>query len=225
MDSRKRRTHQAEPDPGQAHPSERAHVYVVDGDEVLRSTLARVLHRAGYDVETYSAPRAFLDRARPEPGSCLLLDVQTPGLSGIEAKELVAKDGAVPALVLMSSLADVPTAVRAMKDGAVDFLQKPFEEPVLLGAVEAALRRSAEGAIGRAAQAAALKRLGRLTPREREVCERVARGLKSREIAADLGLAATTVSLHRARVLKKLGVSSLAELVLLIRQADKGDGL
>lgn len=215
-------TTRAEPGSDRTAPTERARVYVVDDDEVLLATLARVLLRAGYDVETYATPRAFLDRARPEPTSCLVLDIQMPGLSGLELQELLARDCNAPAMVFISAHADVPASVRAMKGGAVDFLQKPFEKPQLLGAVAVALRRSGERAAARATQAAALERLARLTRRERQVCERIAVGRKSREIAADLGLAETTVSLHRARVMKKLGVSSLPELVLLVQRAGWG---
>lgn len=197
----------------------RARVYVVDDDEVLLATLGRLLLRAGYDAETYSTPRAFLDRARPEPTSCVLLDIEMPELSGLELQELLARDPSSPTVVFMTAHADVPAAVRAMKGGAVDFLQKPFERPELLAAVRAALRRSAERAVAQADRAAAIERLAALTPREREVCKQVASGRKSKEIAAALGMAATTVGLHRARVMKKIGVSSVAELALLVEKA------
>jgi FixJ family two-component response regulator len=196
----------------------------VDDDEVLLGTLARLLIRAGHDVETYASPRAFLDRARPDPTSCVLLDIQMPELSGLELQELLARDRAAPAVVFMSAHADVPAAVRALKGGAVDLLQKPFEKSELLEAVGVALQRSAERAALWAAQTTALERLARLTRRERQVCELIAAGRRSRDIAGDLGLAETTVKLHRARVMKKLGASSLAELVLLVERAGAGDG-
>jgi FixJ family two-component response regulator len=196
----------------------------VDDDEVLLASLARVLVRAGHHVETYPSPRAFLDRARPDPSSCVLLDVEMPGISGLELQELLARWEAAPAVVFMTAHADVPSAIRAMKRGAVDFLQKPFENRQLLEAVSAALRRSGERAAVAAARAAAIRRLARLTPRERQVCERIAAGRKSREIAGELGMAETTVGLHRARVMKKVGVSSVAELVQLVLQAGELPG-
>jgi FixJ family two-component response regulator len=208
---------------GSTAPAARARVYIVDDDEVLLGTLARVLLRAGHDVETYATPRAFLDRARPEPTSCVLLDIQMPGLSGLELQDLLARERAAPAVVFMSAHVDVPAAVRAMKGGAVDLLQKPFEKAELLEAVGVALRRSAERAALQAARATALDHLARLTRRERQVCELVATGRRSRDIAAELGLAETTVSLYRARVMKKLGVSSVAELVVLVERAGAGD--
>jgi FixJ family two-component response regulator len=213
-------TSRPEPGPASAEPAARTRVYIVDDDEILLGTLARVLLRAGHDVETYATPRAFLDRARPEPTSCVLLDIQMPGLSGLELQALLARDRAAPAVVFISAHADVPAAVRAMKGGAVDLLQKPFENSELLEAVGVALRRSAERAALQASRATALERLARLTRRERQVAELIGAGRKSRDIAADLGLAETTVSLHRARVMKKLGVSSLAELVLLVERAE-----
>lgn len=217
-------TSRPEPDPETTAAALRARVYIVDDDEVLLGTLARLLIRAGHDVETYASPRAFLDRARPDPTSCVLLDIQMPELSGLELQELLARDRAAPAVVFMSAHADVPAAVRALKGGAVDLLQKPFEKSELLEAVGVALRRSAERAALWAAQTTALERLARLTRRERQVCELIAAGRRSRDIAGDLGLAETTVKLHRARVMKKLGASSLAELVLLVERAGAGDG-
>ena len=217
-------TSRPEPDPETTAAALRARVYIVDDDEVLLGTLARLLIRAGHDVETYASPRAFLDRARPDPTSCVLLDIQMPELSGLELQELLARDRAAPAVVFMSAHADVPAAVRALKGGAVDLLQKPFEKSELLEAVGVALQRSAERAALWAAQTTALERLARLTRRERQVCELIAAGRRSRDIAGDLGLAETTVKLHRARVMKKLGASSLAELVLLVERAGAGDG-
>jgi FixJ family two-component response regulator len=199
--------------------SARPRVYVVDDDEVLLATVARVLTRAGHDVQTYATPREFLDRARPERTSCVLLDIEMPGQSGLDLQELLARGPAGPAVVFISAHADVPATLRALKGGAVDLLQKPFDNVQLLRAVSMALRQSGERAALREAQAAAAARLASLTPREREVCERVGVGRKNREIAAELGIAETTVGLHRARIMKKVGVASLAELVLLVERA------
>jgi FixJ family two-component response regulator len=194
-------------------------VLVVDDDAVLLATVARVLTRKGHDVETYATPREFLDRARPEPSSCVLLDIEMPELSGLDLQDLLGRAASPPAVVFMTAHADVPAAVRAMKGGAVDFLQKPFDNEDLLAAVAAALCRGAERAAAGAAQAAAVERLASLTPREREVCELVAAGKKNREIAAVLGMAESTVGLHRARVMKKVGAASAVELGLLVERA------
>ena len=217
-DGRREGTPHPEPD-GETALERRRRVYIVDDDEVLLATVARVLPRAGHDVETYATPRAFLDRARPEPDSCVLLDIEMPELSGLDLQDLLGRESVPPAIVFMTGHADVHAAVRAMKRGAVDFLEKPFDNADLLAAVATALRRGAERAGARAAQAAAIERLALLTPREREVCQLIAVGRKNRQIAADLGLAETTVGLHRARVMKKLGAASVAELVLLVEQA------
>lgn len=198
---------------------QRPRVYVVDDDEFLLAAVARVLRRAGHEVETYASPRAFLERARPEASSCVLLDVEMPELSGLDLQSLLGRGSAPPAVVFMTAHGDVPAAVRAMKEGAVDFLQKPFDNVDLREAVAVALRRGAERAAARAARVAAVERLARLTPREREVCERIAAGKKNREIAAELGIAETTVGLHRARVMKKIGAGSVAEMALLVERA------
>jgi FixJ family two-component response regulator len=201
---------------------DRFRVYVIDDDEVLLASLARVLLRAGYDVETYASPRAFLARPRPRVTSCVLLDLDMPELSGLELQAALAREDGATSVVFMTAHASVPSAVRALKAGAVDFLEKPFERPKLLAAVEVALRRSDARASAGAARARARERLSRLTPREREVCDRIAAGGRSRQIASALGIAETTVGLHRARVMKKTGASSVAELVRLVREADGG---
>ena len=200
--------------------SDRPRVYVVDDDEALLASLARVLIRAGYDVETYASPRAFLHRPRPRVTSCVLLDLDMPELSGLDLQAALAREDGPTSVVFMTAHASVPSAVRALKAGAADFLEKPFESPMLLGAIEVALRRSEELVRAGEARARARERLSRLTPRERDVCDRIAAGSRSRQIAGALGIAETTVGLHRARVMKKTGASSVAELVLLVRQAD-----
>jgi FixJ family two-component response regulator len=198
-------------------------VYVVDDDEVLLAAVTRLLARAGYDVEAFSSPRAFLDRARPEATSCVLLDVEMPGLSGLDLQELLGRAGASPAILFMTAHADVPATIRAFKGGAVDLLQKPFDNVELLEAVALASRRATASAGAEAVRDAAIERLASLTPREREVCGRIAAGKKNREIAAELGMAESTVGLHRARIMKKVRAGSLADLVLLVERAG-GEG-
>jgi len=193
-------------------------VYVVDDDTVLLGALVRLLEPSGYRVVTFPSPVAFLEQARPEAPCCLLLDVHMPGLSGLELQEVLARGQEVASIVFMSGQADVPTSVKAMKAGAVDFLAKPFTKEQLLQAIAVGLRRSAEREAVRARSAGVRERLARLTPREREVCERVALGMKNREIAVELGTALKTIKVHRGRAMEKLGVASVAELVLLLRR-------
>lgn len=198
-------------------------MYVVDDDPTLLSSLARVLQHAGYDVDTFASAEAFLARARPDAASCLLVDLVMPGLSGLALQQLLGRgeDGGGPAVVLMSGRAGVPEAVQAMKAGAVDVLEKPFANPRLLEAVARALRAGAERAATREARASARERLARLTPRERQICELVAAGRTTPAIAGELRLAESTVSLHRAHVMRKLEVSSVAELVALVDRAGR----
>jgi FixJ family two-component response regulator len=202
-----------------AGPRPRRHVYIVDDDEALLTTLSRQLQRAGHEVRAFATPAAFLDRARPDCASCVLLDLELPGLSGLDLQDLLGRSSSPPAVVFMTERVDVHATVRAMKGGAVDFLLKPLDPAKLLEAVAAALRRGTERAAASAERASAVERLAVLTPREREVCALIAAGRRNREIAAELAIADTTVGLHRARVMKKLGASSVAELVLLIERA------
>ena len=194
-------------------------VYLLDDDELVLRTLTRVLRRAGYRVAVYASPTAFLAGAALTPPCCLLLDVHMPEMGGEQIQLKVQGTATPPPIVFISGGSDIPTSVRVMKAGAVDFLPKPFANKDLLAAVASALRvaeerrRAGDGA--REAQA----RLARLTPRERQVCDGVARGLKSKEIAAELGAAVKTVNVHRSRVMAKLGVSSVAALVKLVEKA------
>lgn len=194
-------------------------VFVVDDDEQVLRPLIRILRKAGYRVEAYSSPRDFLDRAKVEPPCCLLLDVQMPEITGLDLQAIFAKGEVPPAIVFMSGVADVPTSVRAMKAGAFDFLPKPFVREQLLEAVAGAMEKNRERAAAHAQVIAARARLARLTPRERQVCEGLARGLRSKEIAQELGAAEKTVNIHRSRVMSKLAVRSVADLVRLVARA------
>lgn len=199
--------------------AEAPQVYLLDDDEQVLRTLGRVLRRAGYRVATYGSPRAFLAEAAVTPPCCLVLDVAMPEMDGVQLQQKLAANPDPPSIVFISGGADVPTSVRAMKAGAVDFLPKPFANRDLLEAVATALSLAEARARSRDGARAAAERLARLTPREREVCEGVARGLKSKEIASELGAAIKTVNVHRSRVMAKLGVSSVAALVKLLDRA------
>ncbi len=207
-------------DGGQAETgAEAPQVYLLDDDEQVLRTLGRVLRRAGYRVATYGSPRAFLAQAAVTPPCCLVLDVAMPEMDGVQLQQKLAANPDPPSIVFISGGADVPTSVRAMKAGAVDFLPKPFANKDLLEAVATGLRLAEARARSRDGVREAGERLARLTPRERQVAEGVARGLKSKEIASELGAAVKTVNVHRSRVMAKLGVSSVAALVKLLDRA------
>ncbi len=197
-------------------------VVVVDDYEQILARLYRLLTDAGYEVRTYASATDFLAAPLPEPPCCVLLDVDMPGKSGLETqRNLLSASKAVP-VVFMTGLRDVPTTIEALKNGASDFLLKPFTNEVLLAAVEKAVQRGVAAQAARDAVERARVRLAGLTPREREVCQLVAEGLTSREIAVKLGMAESTVSLHRAHLMAKLQAGSVAEVVRLVDQAGPG---
>jgi FixJ family two-component response regulator len=210
--------------PGGEPVNETARVVVVDDFEELLARLKKVLTRGGYEVTTFSSPTAFLQALPPAPPCCLLLDVEMPELSGLQVQErLLASGHAVP-MVFMSGHHDLPAAIRALKSGAVDFLLKPFDDAALLSAVARAVAESAVHLASHELVAEARRRLDGLTPREHEVCLLVAEGLTSREIAERLGGAESTVSVHRARIMSKLQVGSIADLVRLVDLARRAPG-
>lgn len=193
-------------------------VYVLDDEEVVLSVVARTLRRAGYQVATFLSPRLFLEQAKLDPPCCLVLDVHMPEINGVEIQQRLAALEQPPSIVFMSGAADVGTTVKAMKAGAIDFLAKPFEPKELLEAVGVALQRSEQRLATRTEAAKVQALLARLTPREREVCELVARGLRSKEIAEELGAAVKTVNIHRSRVMSKLRATTVVELVRLLER-------
>jgi FixJ family two-component response regulator len=194
-------------------------VYVLDDEVSILTAVARTLRRAGYTVATYSSPRAFLEEATLLPPCCVVLDVHMPEINGFEIQERLAGLEQPPSIVFMSGASDIGTSVKAMKAGAIDFLAKPFETRELLEAVDVAISRAKQRLLERNEVAKAEALLARLTPREREVCDLVVRGLRSKEIAQELGAAVKTVNIHRSRVMTKLGVTSVVELVRLLERS------
>jgi FixJ family two-component response regulator len=191
-------------------------VYVLDDEETVLSVVGRTLRRAGYRVATFDSPHAFLEQAKLDPPCCVVLDVHMPEINGVEIQERLSRLEQPPSVVFMSGGADVGTTVRAMKAGAIDFLAKPFAPKELLAAVSVALERSQQRLAERNETARVQALLARLTPREREVCELVVRGLRSKEIAEELGAAVKTVNIHRSRIMTKLGATTVVELVRLL---------
>ena len=194
-------------------------VYVVDDEPAVLKSLWRLLRVAGFEVATFASPQEFLAKLDPDAAGCALLDVAMPGLDGLALQEALASRGILLPVIFLTGRGDVPASVRAMKAGACDFLTKPVDDGVLLEAVRLALER------GRAARAVrreleeARDHLASLTPREREVLEGVAAGRLNKQIAGDLGITEKTVKVHRARVMEKLGASSVADLVRLADRA------
>jgi FixJ family two-component response regulator len=192
-----------------------ATVFVVDDDEAVRSSLARLIRVAGWKVETYASAREFLARVAFSGTGCVLLDVQMPGVSGPQLHESMYQRGLTLPVVFLTGHGDVPTGVQAMKRGAVDFLLKPLDEEELLAAISQAMERHAREQDRQREWQGVAERLGRLSAREREVMERVIRGSLNKQIAAELGIAEKTVKVHRGRVMDKMEVRSVAELVHL----------
>jgi FixJ family two-component response regulator len=198
-----------------------AAVYVVDDDASVRRALGRLLRAAGHRAETFASAIEFLQRAPREERGCLVLDVQLPGLSGLDLQKSLADVGLDLPIVFITGHGDIPMSVRAMKDGAVDFLPKPVAAEALLRAVEQALERAARAGADQAARHEARRRLQTLTPREGQVLALVTAGLLNKQTAARLGISVKTVKVHRARALDKLGVASVAEA---IRTVDRAGG-
>ncbi len=197
-------------------------VHIVDDDPGVRDSLQVLLEAAGFMVRAYDSAAAFL-AAAPGPGGCVMTDVCMPGLDGLELQRRM-KERRIPLpVIVMTGRGDIPIAVRAMKAGAVDFLEKPFSDEDLLGAVHRALEQSKQLQEHAAAAASAAARLATLTPREQEVLDLLASGLATKAIANELGASPRTIEVHRARVFEKLQVHSLPELVRMVLVARQGD--
>ena len=190
-----------------------ATVFLVDDDDSFRRAASRLLQAAGFAVQTYASAGEFLLASAGETPGCVLLDVQMPGPSGLDLHAALAKqDPAVP-VVFVTGHGDIPLGVQAMKSGAVDFLTKPVKREVLLNAVQAALARGAEQRQVRERSRGHRDSFGRLTPRERQVFELVTSGKLNKQVAAELGTSERTIKAHRANIMEKFQVNSLAELV------------
>ncbi|MBA4752689.1 MAG: response regulator transcription factor [Sphingopyxis sp.] len=202
--------------------TDRKLVHIVDDEEAIRRSASFMLKTSGYAVETWPTGAAFLSEVRHAAEGCILLDVRMPEMDGLEVQQALLDRGVTMPVIVLTGHADVSIAVRAMKAGAVDFLEKPFEKAVLIAAIETAFGRmaAADGAVARAAEAEVI--LAVLTPREREVLDGLAQGLPNKTIAYDLGISPRTVEVHRANLMAKLDVRSLSDALRLAFAAGLG---
>lgn len=199
-------------------------VYVVDDDETIRRALERLVRSVGLEVRSFASAREFLALESPAGPACVVLDVRMPGPSGLDLQQELARTGRGIPVIFMTGHGTVPMTVRAMKAGAVDFLEKPFDDQVLLDAVQRALERDRHALDERGVLDELRRRLASLTPREREVFERVVRGLLNKQIGAELGASEKTIKVHRGRVMRKMRARSVADLVRMAERAGIGAG-
>jgi FixJ family two-component response regulator len=195
-------------------------VFVVDDDQAMRNSLKWLIETVGMSVETYASADEFIEKYSPERPGCLLLDVRMPGMSGLELQEYLAEQKIKIPVIMITGHGDVPMSVRAMKAGAVDFIEKPFNDELLLESIRSALQIDADQRITQAERSHIATRLAQLTPREHEVMEMVTDGKANKEIASALGVSSKTVEAHRARVMEKMEASSLARLVKMVIAAN-----
>ena len=193
-------------------------VYVIDDDASFRRAVSRLLRSAGLAVETLASARKFLERPAADRPSCLVLDVRMPGPSGMDLQAALQESGRDIPIVFMTGHGDVSTSVRAMKGGAVDFLEKPFRAPELLACVQRGLALSRQSRAERAERAAIERRFATLTSRERDVLRLVVTGMLNKQIAGELGIAEKTVKIHRGHVTQKMEAGSVAELVRMVQK-------
>ncbi len=191
-------------------------VYVVDDDAALRESLAFLIESVGLQVRTFESADDFLTGIAPDAHGCLLLDVRMPGMSGLELQARLGDHGITLPVLILTGHGDVPMAVRAMKAGAFDFFEKPFNDQALLDRINRAIEHDGHRRQTNGQMRAIAERLDRLSPREREVLDLVVSGRLNKEIAADLGVSEKTVESHRSKVMFKMEANSLVELVRLV---------
>ena len=202
---------------------QRRTVHIVDDDEAIRQSVGFLLRKADYKVETYPSGTQFLKAVTRETRGCVLLDVRMPDLDGLAVQARLAKTGIALPVIMLTGHGDVTLAVRAIKAGAVEFLEKPFERTVLIAAIETALAQAARADRGDLTAADAVVRLAALTQRERDVLDGMVRGRPNKLIAYDLSIATRTVEVHRANLMEKLSARSLSDVLRIAFAAGLGD--
>jgi FixJ family two-component response regulator len=196
-------------------------VYVVDDDSSTRQLLAWLMERNGIPVSVFPEARSFLERVRPEAAGCIVTDLNMPGMSGLELQEALKAKGVEMPVIFLSGGADVPKAVKAVREGAVDFIEKPFDYKHVVAVIRESLRRDAESRAERERRRECVERMALLTQREREVLHLVVAGKINREIGEALAISVKTVEAHRASIMDKLAADSVAELVQRVLAAGR----
>jgi len=191
-------------------------VFIVDDDDEVRSALALLMESIGMPVETFESAQAFLHQFNPLRSGCLVLDIRMKGMSGLDLQERLSKEAIHPPIIVITGHGDVPMAVRAVKAGAVDFIEKPFNDQFLLDSVHRAIEQDAQRR-GKAMQLAEIEnRLKQLTPREQEILNLVVSGKRNKTIAFDLDISQSTVEAHRSKVMEKMQARSLSDLMRMM---------
>jgi len=194
-------------------------IYIVDDEPDVRLAVSLLMQSIGLETQCFANAREFWDALDPQQPGCIVLDVRMPGMSGIELQAQLTTLPYHPPIIMVSGHGEVPTVVRAMKSGALDFLQKPYSDQDLIDRVHRAIAIDEQRRAAHASRQHAMKLVQSLTPRECDVMQRVVRGVMNKVIAADLGVSTRTVEIHRAHVMDKLQVRSLAELIRLVSNA------
>lgn len=188
-------------------------IHVVDDDQAVRESIEWLIESVGLNIQTYGSANEFLDNYSEDSLGCLILDVRMPGISGLDLQHILAERGIDMPIVFVTGHGDVPMAVRALKNGAVDFIEKPFNDQVLLDTIQAAVQKHRSRLKQRAELENLQTRYDNLTSREQEVMDRVVTGMPNRDVAEELGISVKTVEVHRAKVMEKMQARSIAELV------------
>jgi len=191
-------------------------VHLVDDDDAIRRSAGFMLKTSGFEVQTYESGAELLKNAGSLKQGCILLDIRMPGMDGLEVQQALREKGVALPVIIMTGHGDVTLAVKAMKAGAVDFIEKPFEKAVLLSSLDLGLEQLKQSEVDRGRTKGAAVRLKVLTPREREVLDGLAKGLPNKTIAYDLGISPRTVEIHRANLMTKLKVRSLSEALRIV---------
>ncbi|HHW77754.1 MAG TPA: response regulator transcription factor [Xanthomonadaceae bacterium] len=191
-------------------------VFLIDDDQAVRDAVGLLLQTSGLAVETFASAAGFLESGAAQQPGCLVLDVRMPGMSGLDLQKKLREQGCRIPIIFMTGHGDVPMAIRAMKAGAFDFIEKPFQGQTLLARVHEALALDARERRRQGRREEVAARMALLSPREREVLERVAAGQYNKVIAAELGISLSTVEIHRKRVMEKLRAESLSDLIRML---------
>lgn len=209
------------PAAAQSAQAEMATVYIVDDDAAVRESLCLLVESVGLRATAFGSATEFLEKFSPQSTGCIVLDIRMPGISGLELQERLNAAGITLPVIIITGHGDITMAVRAMKAGAMDFIQKPFSDQELLDQIHLALERDAQFRADRARFESVKQRTSSLSPRERTVMDLVVSGMSNKAIASELGLSQKTVEVHRAHVMDKMQAGSLAELVQMCILGDK----